>query len=85
MDTNHIVRTCGTVAVALSMFCFSAFAGSNRPLIDAVKNQDANAVRELIEQNVDVNLPQGDGATALHWAVYRDDLEIAKALISSGA
>ena len=26
-----------------------------------------------------------DGATALHWAVYRDDLELADLLIRAGA
>jgi ankyrin repeat protein len=32
-----------------------------------------------------VNAPQVDGATALHWAVYRDDLETADLLIRAGA
>src|SRR5207237_3710064 len=32
-----------------------------------------------------VNIPQGDGMTALHWADYKDDLQMAQALIEAGA
>ena len=32
-----------------------------------------------------MNATQVDGATALHWAVYRDDLEAADLLIRAGA
>ena len=37
-------------------------------LVEAVKEQDYEAVRALLKQRVDVNAPQPDGATALHWA-----------------
>ena len=43
-------------------------------LIDAVKNNDAAAVRSLIAQRVDVNATEVDGSTALHWAAQRDNL-----------
>jgi len=46
---------------------------------------DAAAVRKLLQQKADVNAPQIDGATALHWAVYRDDLETAQLLLRAGA
>ena len=46
---------------------------------------DTAAVRRLLQQKADVNAAQVDGATALHWAVYRDDLEGADLLISAGA
>lgn len=54
-------------------------------LIQAVKNEDIAVVRGLLKQRVDVNAPQGDGATALHWAAHRDDLAIADLLIRAGA
>ena len=54
-------------------------------LIEAVKDQNIGAVRALIDQHVDVNAPQPDGSTALAWASYRDDIEIAGLLIRSGA
>ena len=52
---------------------------------DAVMTGDLTRVRALIEQQADVNAPQADGATALHWAAYRDDLETANLLIGAGA
>jgi len=60
-------------------------AGSDSRLIQAVKAQDETAVRALLKQQVDVNSPQGDGATALHWAANLDNLTIANLLIRSGA
>jgi len=51
---------------------------------DAVMKGDTAALRTLLAQRADVNSPQVDGATALHWAVYRDDLETADLLIRSG-
>ena len=55
------------------------------PLIDAVKTADREALRALLEQKADVNAAEGDGTTALHWASYRDDGEIADLLIRAGA
>ena len=41
--------------------------------------------RALLKQRVDVNAPQADGMTALHWAVYHDDAEMAEQLLRAGA
>ena len=38
-----------------------------------------------LQKKADVNAAEGDGATALHWASYRDRLDIADLLIASGA
>ncbi len=54
-------------------------------LIDAARKQDWNQVQELIKDKVDVKAKQPDGATALSWAVYWDDLESVKRLIAAGA
>jgi ankyrin repeat protein len=48
-------------------------------------NGDRPAVQSLIQQKADVNAPQADGETAIQWAVYRDDLQMADALIAAGA
>jgi len=58
---------------------------SESGLIEAVRNKDLQSVRALLEQRADVNAPQGDGATALHWAAHVDDLVIADLLIRAGA
>jgi ankyrin repeat protein len=51
---------------------------------DAVMKGDKAALRTLLQQKADVNAAQIDGATALHWAVYRNDLEAADLLIRVG-
>lgn len=55
------------------------------PVADAVESGDGAAFRRLLQQEIDVNAPQVDGMTALHWAAYHDDLETAKLLVDSGA
>ena len=74
--------------VALGLLASAAPAigqtGSSR-VADAVKRQDAAALRALLQEGAEVNRPQGDGATALHWAVYRDDLETTRRLLGAGA
>ena len=42
-------------------------------------------LQTLLKQKVDVNAPQPDGSTALHWAAQTDDLETADLLIGAGA
>ena len=70
------------VVVLLSVGSVSA-AGSG--LADAAMKRDRDAVRSLLQQKADVNAPQIDGTTALHWAVRSDDLETADLLIRAGA
>jgi ankyrin repeat protein len=53
-------------------------------LVEAAKRADLSAVKSLLPKS-DVNSTQGDGMTALHWAAYREDLEIASALVQAGA
>lgn len=60
-------------------------AGADLQLIEAVKNQDHETVRALIGQDVDVNASEGDGATALHWAVVRNDATLIDELLRAGA
>jgi ankyrin repeat protein len=54
-------------------------------LVEAAQANDRDLVRTLLDQHVDVNTPQGDGATALHWSVYWDDPAISDVLIRAGA
>jgi len=55
------------------------------PIIAAVKSEDPDAVAVLLGEATDVDAAQPDGATALHWAAFRDNLVIADLLINAGA
>jgi ankyrin repeat protein len=64
----------------------SAGAAGKAPLVAAVKNGDAAAVRALLKQQpASVNVPEADGTTALHWATDRDDLVTTGLLVRAGA
>ena len=56
-------------------------------LIDAVRHQDRDAVRLLLQgqESVDVNATQPDGAAAVHWAAHWGDLDTLDLLIQAGA
>jgi uncharacterized protein len=60
-------------------------AASDALLADAAERMDLVRIRALLQQHVDVNAPQVDGMTALHWATYRDDLKAAELLVRAGA
>lgn len=68
----------------LSVGAIHGFAADTR-LADAAMAPDKEAVRSLVAEKVDVNAPQPDGTTALHWAVRHDDLETTELLIHAGA
>src|SRR5438046_3013381 len=73
------------LAVFLALIFSVRLAGSEAAAADAAKNKDARALISLLEQHVDVNAPQADGTTALHWAANWDDVRIANILIGAGA
>ena len=52
---------------------------------DAAENGDIALVKQLLKEGVEVNEPQGDGMTALHWAAERGNSELAEILIYAGA
>jgi ankyrin repeat protein len=54
------------------------------PLVAAARNDDLEGVRKLLE-GADVNQASADGTTALHWAVYRNNLALVEKLIAAGA
>jgi len=76
-------RVAGLSAVACLWAVNVGAAGSE--LADAVMKGNRAAVQSLLQRNADVNIPQVDGTTALHWAARLDDLETADTLIRAGA
>src|SRR6476659_3503941 len=72
-----IIAACGTMLLLAS--------AADTRLSTAAMDGNMQTVRTLLQQGADVNAAQGDGTTALHWAAYRDDLEMAQVLIKAGA
>jgi uncharacterized protein len=77
-------RAAGCAAL-LWMLIIGTTAGAGSDIADAAQNGDRAVVQKLIRQKADVNAAQVDGATALHWAVYRDDGELLDMLVRAGA
>src|SRR5690348_1480519 len=72
------------ICAVFACLAVAAFAADQR-VVDAAKNQDAAAVRSLIQQHADVNAPDVDGTTALIYAAHQNNLELVKALLAAGA
>jgi ankyrin repeat protein len=73
------------VALVVLLLVGRALADSGSPLADAAEKQAHATVAALLEKGVDVNAAQEDGTTALHWAVYHDDLPLTTRLLKAGA
>src|ERR1700704_1082834 len=73
-------------AILLAAGADSTIAGARDVRVaNAASQGDRDAVAALIKQKVDVNIAQGDGMTALHWAAFKDDLALTKMLLGAGA
>src|SRR5215510_1987448 len=80
-----ITRVIASFWIFALLLSGQSIAAPASDIADAVMNRNRDAVRSLLQKKVDVNAPQLDGTTALHWAVRADDLEIADLLIRAGA
>src|SRR3954453_2555349 len=54
-------------------------------LVEALKAGDSAAALSLLQKRADVNVPEADGTTALHWAVRMNDLNLVNRLLRAGA
>ena len=59
--------------------------GEDERLTSAAERRDMTAVQDLLDDGADVNEPQPDGATALHWAAHWNDLPMVAALVAAGS
>jgi ankyrin repeat protein len=75
------------IAISLAVILMAASLGAvaNTSLADAARRGDLDTVKALLKDGADVNAPEGDGMTALHWAAERGDLELTNLLLYGGA
>ena len=84
---NKIIGgVCLSAVLAATLLADSSIQGSQDTRLAnlAMKGDRAGALA-LIKQKVNVNVPQGDGMTALHWAAMKNDLALTEALLVAGA
>ncbi|HSZ91318.1 MAG TPA: hypothetical protein VK822_18305, partial [Acetobacteraceae bacterium] len=75
-------------AVFAVMFCLAAAGtagAADDSLAGLIQAGHRDAALERIAAGADVNAAQGDGTTPLHWAVYKVDADLARALLDRGA
>lgn len=70
--------------VVLAGVCTAASVNRDA-FLRAVQSGDGNAAAAMIQQGADVNAHEANGTTALHWAVYRQDVALVKRLLAAGA
>jgi len=81
-----LTRTQAAMACLLTLLGGPALAARPvPPLIGAVKASDIPAIRALLQKGADVNAPDVDGTTALHWAARLDAAAVVDVLIKAGA
>jgi len=73
------------IVAAAVLLGSAAQAQSDATLADLIQAGDRNSALELLRVGANVNTPQGDGTTALHWAVYKVDPELVAQLLSREA
>lgn len=71
--------------ILLSLGDYAAAEQSRSALADAAQQRNAALLGQLIQQGADVNAAQVDQMTALHWAVYHEDVSSAKLLVAAAA
>ena len=75
-------------AIFAAVFSFAAAGtavAADNSLAGLIQAGHRDAALKMIAAGADVNAAQGDGTTPLHWAAYKIDADLVKALLQRGA
>lgn len=82
---GKVLHRAGLACLA-ALLCLSATAAlAVATLPELVNAGERKAALELLADGTDVNQRSVDGTTALHWAVYQQDVELVQALLAQDA
>ncbi len=73
------------IGIASCWCAWLVASGSPSAIVDAAMQGDRATVERLLQAGSDVNAVQGDGMTALHWAAWHGQAELARAILAHGA
>ena len=79
------MMTSKLLAILCVPVVFAASPGQPALVANAAMHGDVESVRKLLKQGAGVNVAQGDGMTALHWAAERGDATLAATLLEAHA
>lgn len=74
-----------TLALLFGAIVSIVAQGKSPSLAGAVEARNPARTSKLLSNQIDVNVPQVDGMTALHWAAYHDNWELGQRLLDLGA
>ena len=74
-----------TAGAAMLALCAAMAHASDAPVARAAREGDRTAIEALLARKADVNAPEVDGTTALHWAVRADNADLVASLLRAGA
>jgi len=74
-----------SAVAALNLSALMHAASPAASVADAAMQGNHDTVKALLKEGADVNTAQGDGMTALHWAVQKGDVELTRTLLYAGA
>lgn len=83
VSARNLVRL-GVTAVA-SALLGTSIVHAEDSLVDVAQAKNHEAAVAMLAKGVDVRQKSADGTTALHWAVYNDDVDLVQRLIRAGA
>ena len=80
-----VVQPLASAGLTALVLATTAASQSEPDLIRAVKTGQTGTIQTLLEGGANPDIPQGDGATALHHAAHQNDITSARLLIEAGA
>ncbi|OGT81381.1 MAG: hypothetical protein A3J35_03455 [Gammaproteobacteria bacterium RIFCSPLOWO2_02_FULL_52_10] len=73
------------VTILIPLLLVTSAINAASEVADAVMRNETATLEKLLAGKADVNAPQPDGATALHWAAYRGEPDTVRILLDAGA